>query len=43
MSTFRGVSRLGHAQEEFDRVCELKMLEFSIEALTLLPRLLKDR
>ena len=38
----RGVNRLAQAQEEFDRVRELKMLEFSTEALVLLPRLLKD-
>ena len=39
MSSSRGVNRLAQAQEEFDRVRELKMLEFSIEALVLLPRL----
>jgi len=43
MSSSRGVNRLAQAQEEFDRVRELKMLEFIIEALVLLPRLLKDR
>ena len=41
MSSSRGVNRLAQAQEEFDRVRELKMLEFSIEALVFLPRLLK--
>ncbi len=43
MSSSRGVNRLAQAQEEFDRVRELQMLEFSIEALVLLPRLLEDR
>jgi hypothetical protein len=38
-----GVNRLAQAQEKFARVRELQMLELSIEALVLLPRLLKDR
>ena len=39
----RGVNRLAQAQEEFDSLRELKMLKFSIEAVVLLPGLLKDR
>jgi hypothetical protein len=39
----RGVNRLAQAQEEFDSLRELNMLKFSIEAVVLLPRLLKDR
>jgi len=43
MSSSRGVNRLAQAQEEFDRVRELKILESSIEAVVLLAWLLKDR
>ena len=43
MSSSRGVNRVAQAQEEFDRVRELKMFEFSIEAVVLVARLLKDR
>ena len=35
MSSSRGVNRVAQAQEEFDSLRELKMLEFSIEALVL--------
>jgi hypothetical protein len=37
------VNTFAQAQEEFDRLRELKMLEFSIEARVLVPRLLEDR
>ena len=43
MSSSRGVNRVAQAQEEFDRVRELKMFEFSVEAVVLLARLLQDR
>jgi len=39
MSSSRGVNRVAQAQEQFDRLRELKMFEFSIEGLVLLPRL----
>ena len=39
MSSSRGVNRLVQAQEKFDRVRELKMFEFSTEALVHPPAL----
>ena len=43
MSSSRGVNRVAQAQEQFDRVRELKMLELSIEVTHAPARLLKDR
>jgi hypothetical protein len=43
MSSSRGVNSVAQAQEEFDRVRELKMFEFSIEAVVLVARLPFER